>query len=120
MQGQSLCPLRWGSTSRSGLGGGFIGEHLRKVLVRKQGVAQAKFLRHCLVEVNRHVAKGSCGSSIEVGRCQEAIATWVHLPGTCPWASWTGQLSGIQVDGPVAGAFVKNILFWTRWMIDVL
>ena len=29
-----------------------------KVLVPEQGVAPAKFLGHCLVEVNHHVAAG--------------------------------------------------------------
>ena len=50
-----------------------------EVLVVEQVIAQAKFLRRCLVEVNHHVAVGPCSHSITVDGCQEAIATWVHL-----------------------------------------
>ena len=64
-----------GPPSCSGLGGGSTSKCLGKVLIRVQGAEQAKFIRDCLVEVNHHVAMGSCGCSITLGSSKEAIAT---------------------------------------------
>ena len=78
----------------------------------EQGVAQAKFLRHCLVEVNHHVAVGLCDHTVKVGGCQEAIATWVQVGdlGHVPGVIEQDYVSGSQADRPVAGVFVKEVL----------
>ena len=100
----------------SGLRGGSIGECLRKVLIGKQGVAQAKFLRCWLVEVNHHVAVGPGGRGLMIGGCQQAITARVYLLvqlgdlGHVPGVLEQDDVSSIQADCPVAGVFVKNIL----------
>ena len=78
----------------------------------EQGVAQAKFLRHCLVEVNHHVTVGPCDHTVKVGGCQEAIATWVQVGdlGHVPEVIEQDYVSGSQADRPVAGVFVKEVL----------
>ena len=107
----------------SDLRGGSIGECLRKVLIRKQGVAQAKFLGCWLVEVNHQVAVGPGGCGVMIGGCQQDITVRVYLLvqvgdlGHVPGVLEQDDVSSIQADGPVAGVFVKT--FYTRWMMDV-
>ena len=132
--GQSLCPSqqqqrmtasRWGRGGEgpsslpplfSGLRGGSTGKCLWKVLIRKQGVTQAKFIGCWLVEVNHHIAVGPGGRGVATGGCQQAITAGVYLLvqvgdlGHVPGVLEQDDVSSIQADGPVAGVFVKNIL----------
>ena len=95
----------------SGLRGGSIDECLQKVFIRKQGVAQVKFLGCWLVEVNHHVAVGPGGHGLAIGGCQQAINARVYL---LVQVGDLGHVPGVleqdDVSSTVAWVFVKNFL----------